>query len=70
MTMIERVKWINETANDNFDKAEGMLDMLNEIYGTEYGFLAKRVVYSDAPKSHTADFYAHCHDLYIALTIG
>lgn len=70
MTMTERIDWINRVAIDDFEKAEGMLDMLNEIYGTDYGFLARRVVYSDAPKSNTANFYANCHDLHTVLTFG
>ena len=63
MTMAERIDWINEVAKGDFD-------MLNEIYGTDYGFLDRRVVCSDAPRSHTADFYANCHDLHSVLTIG
>lgn len=70
MTMVERIDWINEVASEDFGRAWGMLDMLNEIYGTEYGFLNKRVVCSDASKDNPAAFYASCHDLHAVLTIG
>ena len=29
---------------ENWEKAQGMLEMLNSIYGTQFGFLNKRVV--------------------------
>ena len=29
----------------NFDKAQGMLEMLNAVFGTQYGFRARRVVW-------------------------
>ena len=47
MNMRERIHWINETAKEEFDKAKGMLAMLNECEGTDYAFLARRVMYSD-----------------------
>lgn len=30
---------------ENFDKAQGMLEMLNAIYGTRYTFINRRVAY-------------------------
>ena len=68
MNMKERIHWINETAKEEFNKAKGMLDMLNECEHTEYAFLCRRVVYSEtASLSDVAAFYADCHDLEIAL---
>ena len=49
----------------NWDKAQGMLEMLNLIYGTKFGFLAKEVVWFDNPDASTAEKYAHAHDAYI-----
>jgi len=60
--MKERINKINETAVENFEKAKGMLEMFNDIYGTQYGFLAKRVVIFENPDGSVAEKYAHCHD--------
>lgn len=67
MVTTDMVRRINETAVEDFARAQGMLDMLNELCGTEYGWLNRRMVCSDAPRSHTADFYANCHDLEVSL---
>lgn len=60
--MKERIQKINEVAQENFEKAQGMLEMLNEICGTKFGWLAKRVVIFENPNGSTAEKYAHCHD--------
>lgn len=60
--MKERIKYINEIAQVNWEKAQGMLEMLNEICGTKFGWLAKRVVFFDNPDGSVAERYAHCHD--------
>lgn len=52
---------------ENFEKAQGMLEMLNTIYGTQFGFLKKRVVRFENPEGSTAEKYAHAHDLYSEL---
>ena len=52
---------------ENWEKAQGMLEMLNAIYGTKYGFLAKRVVRFEDPDGSVAERYAHCHDAYTEL---
>lgn len=52
---------------ENWDKAQGMLEMLNAVYGTKYGFLRKRVVRFDNPEASTAEKYAHCHDAWAEL---
>ena len=51
----------------NWDKAKGMLEMLNTIYGTNFGFLNKRVVRFENPNGSTAEKYAHCHDAWAEL---
>lgn len=63
MVTYEMVHKLNEVAQSDFEHARVLLNSLNEVCGTEYGWLDKRVVYSDAPRSHTADYYANCHDL-------
>lgn len=62
--MKERIAKINATAKENFDKAQGMLDMFNDIYGTKFGFLNKRVVIFENPDESTCIKYAHVHDAY------
>lgn len=52
---------------ENFDKAQGMLTMLNDIYGTRYGFLNGRVVRFENPDGSFAEKYAHCHDVWSEL---
>ena len=47
---------------ENWEKAQGMLEMLNLIYGTQFGFLNKRVVRFENPNGSVAERYAHCHD--------
>lgn len=62
--MKERIKHINEVAQENFDKAQGMLEMMNEIFGTKFGWLKRRVVIFENPDASVAERYAHCHDAY------
>ena len=47
---------------ENWEKAQSMLEMLNLIYGTQFGFLNKRVVRFENPNGSVAERYAHCHD--------
>lgn len=65
--MKARIKYINEMAQVSFEKAEGMLEMLNEICGTKFGFLNKRVVIFENPDGSPAEKYAHAHDAYVWL---
>ena len=60
--MVEKNRKINEVAQENFDRAQGMLDMLNEFTGLKLGWLAKRVVVFDNPDGSVAEKYASCHD--------
>ena len=52
---------------ENFEKAQGMLEMLNTIYGTQFGFLPKRDVRFDNPNGATAERYANAHDAWCEL---
>ena len=61
--MLERIRKINEEAQVNWEKAQGMLEMLNEICGTQYGWWAKRVVKFRKPNGTVAERYAHINDL-------
>lgn len=61
-TAKERIHWINEIAKTDLGKAQGMLDMLNDVFGTDFSFLAKRVVFSETASDDVAGFYANCHD--------
>lgn len=63
--MKELISKINH--EENWDKAQGMLEMLNSVYGAQYGFLNKRVVRFDNPDGSTAEKYAHCHDAWAEL---
>lgn len=63
--MKELIAKINH--EENFEKAKGMLEMLNAVYGTNFGFLNKRVVRFDDPESSVAEKYAHCHDAWAEL---
>lgn len=61
-TFAERISEINSVAQTNWEKAKGMLEMFNDIYDTQYGWLARRVVRFDNPEA--SDRYAHAHDAY------
>lgn len=61
-TMKEHIEKINKVARENFDMAKGMLEMLNELCGTKFGWLNRRVVIFECPDGSTAEKYAHCHD--------
>lgn len=63
--MKELIEKINH--EENFDKAQGMLEMLNAVYGTKFGFLNKRVVRFENPEASTCEKYAHCHDAWAEL---
>lgn len=65
--MKEKIDKINRMALENFAIAEGMLDMLNDIYGTHFGWLNKRVVIFNKPEASSAEKYAHCYDAYTYL---
>lgn len=63
--MKELIYKINHEENN--DKACGMLEMLNAIYGTQFGMLRGRVVRFENPNASTAEKYAHAHDAWAEL---
>lgn len=66
--MKELVQMINNA--ENYDVAKGMLQMLNAIYGTQYGLLGKRVVRFDCPCESVAEKYSCCHDVWCELELS
>lgn len=58
--MLELIRKINH--EENFDKKQGMIEMLNLIHGTQFGLLGGRVVVFDNPDGTVAERYASCHD--------
>lgn len=60
-----QVKELNRVAQEDFPKAQAMLDGINLVLGTDYGWLAKEVVWFEThDKENVAERYAHCHDAY------
>lgn len=57
----EMISKLNEIATENFEKAQAMLEGINLVLGTEYGWLAQRVVFFDDTSSIAAK-YASAHD--------
>lgn len=60
----EIIKNLNEIAQINFARAKAMLDGINLVLGTKYGWLNKRVVWFENPNGSTAEKFAHAHDAY------
>ena len=58
-----QISKLNTIATQDFEKAKAMLEGINMILGTEYGWLNKRVVFFDDTSS-TARKYATAHDAY------
>ena len=58
----DQIITLNSMAQTNWEKAQGMLDGMNAILGTKYGWLAKRVVWFENPDGGPAGKYAACHD--------
>ena len=67
MTLKEAIKKINNVAYDNFEVAEGMLEIVNDIMGTKFGWLNRRVVIFDNPDASIEEKYAHCKDAWANL---
>lgn len=53
---------LNDIAKNDFEKAKAMLEGINLVLGTKYGWLGKRVVFFEDPDADVAEKYAHCHD--------
>lgn len=60
----EMISKLNEIAQENFEKAQAMLDGINLVLGTKYGWLNKRVVFFDEPDASTCIKYKNAHDAY------
>ena len=60
----EMIGKLNNMAAENFEKAQAMLDGINMVLGTEYGWLNGRVVFFDDTSS-VARKYATAHDAYV-----
>lgn len=60
----EMIGKLNNMATENFEKAQAMLDGINMVLGTEYGWLNKRVVFFEDTSS-VAREYATAHDAYV-----
>lgn len=58
----EMISKLNAVATENFEKAQAMLDGINLVLGTEYGWLGGRVVFFDKPNGTVAEKYAGAHD--------
>ena len=58
------IKELNRIAKEDFEKAEAMLDGINLVLGTKYGWLNKRVVFFDEPDAPICIRYANAHDAY------
>ena len=56
-----QVETLNRMAHTNWEYAKGMLDGMNEILGTKYGWLGKEVVWFEEPDADTARKYAAAH---------
>lgn len=57
-----QVSTLNEIAQNDFKKAQAMLEGVNMVLGTQYGWLASRVVWFENPNGTVAERYAHVHD--------
>lgn len=58
----ETIEKLNQVAQEDFNKAQSMLDGINLVLGTNYGWLRGRVVFFDNPDGSVAERYANCHD--------
>jgi len=57
-----QVSTLNKIAQSDFQKAQAMLDGINLVLDTQYGWLAKRVVWFENPNGSVAEKYAAVHD--------
>lgn len=61
----EMISKLNSIATEDFEKAQAMLDGINLVLGTKYGWLAGRVVFFDKPDGTVAEKYAGAHDAWV-----
>ena len=60
----EMIGILNTMACFDFERAKAMLDGINMVLGTEYGWMNKRVVFFE-DKSSVARKYVSAHDAYV-----
>lgn len=53
---------LNTIASEDFEKAQAMLEGINLVLGTKYGWLNRRAVFFDKPNGTVAERYASAHD--------
>lgn len=58
----EMIGNLNKIAYEDFDRAKAMLDGINMVLGTQYGWLDTRVAIFDNPNGSVAERYASAHD--------
>lgn len=58
----EMINRLNNMAQENFEKAKAMLDGINMVLGTKYGWLHKRVVFFEEPDAPAYIKYRNAHD--------
>lgn len=58
----ETISKLNNMAQEDFEKAQAMLEGINLALGTKYGWLNKRVVFFDEPDKSMCIKYQHAHD--------
>lgn len=61
----EMISKLNELAQEDFEKAKAMLDGINMVLGTKFGWLNKRVVFFDEPDASTCIKYRNAHDAWV-----
>ena len=62
---LEQVIACNKMAKTNWERAQGMLDGMNAILGTKYGWLCARVTIFEKPDESACFKYAgKCFDAY------
>ena len=57
----DQITTLNIMAKTNWERAQGMLDGMNAILGTKYGWLGREVVWFEEPDADTARKYAAAH---------
>jgi len=60
----EQIVTLNEIAKTDFTKAQAMLEGMNMVLGTKYGWLGGRVVWFEEPDASCCIKYRNAHDAY------
>ena len=61
----EMISKLNNIAQENFEKAKAMLNGINMVMGTKYGWLHKRVVFFEEPNAPAYIKYRNAHDAWV-----